>query len=544
MSGFMDALVPYAMERANIAGGVIVVVKDGGVLFSKGYGWADVAKRIPVIADQTLFRPGSVTKLFTWTAVMQLVEQGKLSLDRDVNDYLDFRIPPKFGQPITIRNLMTHTPGFEDGLSEAFVKTPEELVPLHDYLAKHMPARIFPPGKVVAYSNYGASLAGYIVQRVSGEPYNDYIAHHILLPLGMGHSTFSQPLPPALQASMSQGYLTASDEKTIPFEIIQTAPAGAMSATGTDLAPFMIAHLQDGVYAGATILKPETARLMHSPQSQMAPGMNGYDLGFYDENRNGLRIIGHAGDTAPFHSDLHLLLDKGVGLFMSFNSLGTQGEAGKVRDYVFRHFLDRYYPYIPPEEKTVADPQRDAARVAGYYGSSRRIDSGLRVLGAFSQAAVTARPDGTVEIDALKDLGGTPLRWREVGPLTYRETDGQTHLKFVTDETGNVAYWISDEFIPVMIFQRLHGLRAANVAKFMSYGWTSALLLTVTVWFGGWIVRRRFRTNLSLTKQQQQLRLVSRIGAVVVLAMAGAWFGFLALLEEADGDASVNKWLI
>jgi hypothetical protein len=229
---------------------------------------------------------------------------------------------------------------------------------------------------------------------------------------------------------------------------------------------------------------------------------------------------------------------------MSFNSLGTEGESGKLRESVFWHFLDRYYPYTPPTEKTVADPNRDAARVVGYYGSSRRIDSGLRILGALSQTAVTARPDGTIEIDALKDLGGTPLRWREVGPLTYREVGGQTHLKFVLDDAGNVDYWISDAFIPVMIFQRLHGLHAANLAKLMSYGWAIALLLSIAVWFAGWIVRRRFRTNLPLTGQPRRLRLVSRIGAVVVLGMAGAWFGFLALLEDADGDASANKWLI
>src|SRR5882757_9311572 len=219
LATFMDALVPYAVQRGSIAGGLLVVVKDGRILFAKGYGYADVDKRIPVVADQTLFRPGSVSKLFTWTAVMQLVGAGKLDLDHDVNEYLDFKIPPKFGQPFTLRHLLTHTPGFEDGISEAFVKRQEQLVPLRDYMMKHMPERIFPPGKLVAYSNYGASLAGYIVQRISGEPYANYIANHILEPLGMQHSTFVQPLPPDLQAHMSNGYITASDEKPIPFEL-------------------------------------------------------------------------------------------------------------------------------------------------------------------------------------------------------------------------------------------------------------------------------------------------------------------------------------
>jgi CubicO group peptidase (beta-lactamase class C family) len=540
---FMDGLVPYAIHRGSIAGGVIVVVKDGGILFAKGYGYADVEKRIPVVADQTLFRPGSVSKLFTWTAVMQLVGQGKLDLDRDVNEYLDFKIPPKFGQPITLRNLLTHTPGFEDGISEAFVKKQEQLVPLHDYLARHIPARIFPPGKIVAYSNYGASLAGYIVQRMSGEPYADYIAKHILEPLGMQHSTFVQPLPPALQAHMSEGYITASDEKPIPFEFIETAPAGALSATGTDMARFMIAHLQDGKYDDTSILKPEIARLMHSPQSRMAPGMNGFDLGFYQENRNGLRIIGHAGDTTPFHSDLHLLLDQNVGIFMSFNSLGKDAEAGRLRENLFRAFLDRYFPYTPPEENTVADPKPDAARVAGYYESSRRIESALRVLSALDQSSVTARPDGTIEVSMLKDLSETPKRWREVGPLTYREIGGQTHLKFVTDADGRIAYWISDDFIPVELFQRVYGLRSLTVFKVMWAGLIAAALLTIAIWLGGWITRRRFHTTLKLTVGQRRLRLASRIGAIVLLVMVLGWFGFLETLTATFGDSSVNTLL-
>jgi CubicO group peptidase (beta-lactamase class C family) len=195
---FFDGLMPYALARGDIAGSVLVIVKDGKILFAKGYGYSDVATRKPVIPDQTLFRPGSVSKLFTWTAVMQLVQAGKIDLDRDVNDYLDFKIPEKFGKPITMRNLMTHTPGFEEGISKAFVQKSNELFPLRDYLMQHMPARIYPPGKVVAYSNYGCSLAGYIVQRLSGEPYADYIAHHILTPLGMLHSTFVQPLSASL----------------------------------------------------------------------------------------------------------------------------------------------------------------------------------------------------------------------------------------------------------------------------------------------------------------------------------------------------------
>jgi CubicO group peptidase (beta-lactamase class C family) len=544
VGAFMDGLVPYGIEHGDVAGGVVVIVKDGKILFAKGYGFADVAKRAPVIPDQTLFRPGSVSKLFTWTAVMQQVEAGKLDLDTDVNQYLDFKIPPAFGKAITLRNLLTHTPGFEDNARAAFLENPSDLIPLRDYLLAHMPARIYPPGKVVAYSNYGASVAGYIVQRVSGEPFADYIANHILEPLGMDHSTFVQPLPARLAPDMAEGYLNASDKKTRPFEIIETAPAGALSATGTDMARFMIAHLQDGSYSGATILKPETAKLMHSPQSMMAPGMPGFCLGFYQEDRNGVRVISHEGDTYPFHSNLHLLLDKNVGIFMSFSSLGKDADVGKVRQAVFRKFMDRYYPYAPPEEKTIADPKPDAARVAGFYQFSRRTESALRILTAPGQIAATVHPDGTIEISALKDLAGNPKQWREVGPLMYREVNGQAHLKFVTDASGAVDYWVSDDFIPVLTFQRTHGLKQLSFFKVLASGFVAAIVLTVIIWFGGWLIRRRVHATLALTPQQRQLRTASRIGAVLVLLMLGAWLWFVVRVEAVNGAQSANKWLV
>ena len=539
---FFDSLVPYAIQRADIAGGVIVVVKDGKILFAKGYGYADVAKRKPVIADQTLFRPGSISKTFTWTAVMQLVGEGKIDLDADVNRYLDFKIPEKFGKPITMRDLMTMTPGFEDTVHDEFVSTPQELFPIGEYVKKDLPTRIFPPGKIVAYSNYGATLAGYIVERLSGEPFDQYIADHIFKPLGMDHSTFQQPLPAALVPNMSVGYHTASDKQTIPFESVEIAPAGSLTSSGTDMARFMIAQLSDGQYDGASILSPAMTKLMHSPQSRMAPGMNGYDLGFYQENRNGLRIIGHAGDTNAFHSDMHLLLDKHVGVFMSFNSAGKDGAAEQVRTALFRAFLDRYYPYTAPQEKTVTDPKADAARVAGWYLSSRRIVSGLRLAYALTQTQVTANPDGTIKIAALTDLSGTPRTWREVGPLTYREVGGQTHTKFVTGKNGRIRYWISDDFLPVMVFQPVHGMRSFGLLKPMGTAFIVVLLLALAIWIGGAIVRRRMRAKLVLTRGEFWWRLASRLGVIMQLVLLFAWFEMFNFVF-ATASGKLNGYL-
>jgi CubicO group peptidase (beta-lactamase class C family) len=534
---FMDGFVPYAIHSADIAGATVAVVANGRIIFAEGYGVADMRTRRPVLPDRTLFRVASISKLFTWTAVMQLVQAGKLDLDRDVNDYLDFRIPEKFG-PITLRNLMTHTAGFEETFAEGVAKSPSDILPYREYLAKHVPPEIFPPGKIVAYSNYGAVLTGYIVQRVSGEPFDEYIARHILQPLGMTHSTFDQPPPPVLAKDLSRGYLKASDDKPVPFVYSNIAPAGALCSTAVDMAHFMIAQLEGGSYNGASIMSPATTQLMHTPQSRMAPGMNGFDLGFYQENRNGLRIIGHGGDLLDFHSDLHLLLDKDVGLFVSFNTEGKDFAAITVRDALFQAFLDRYYPYTPPVEPTLPHPQADAARVAGWYiPSIQWQSSGIRVVEGLEQARVIALPSGEIEMSPLlRNLAGAPEHWREVGPLSYREVGGQEHLKFVTDSDGHVAYWISDHLIPVAVYQRVHGLEQNGAITWMGGVCLAVLVLTVVIWIGGGILRRRFKAPLRVTLHEKRLRLASRIGAVLMLAIVCAWQYLFAVVNDVKGS--------
>ncbi|MES2402974.1 MAG: serine hydrolase domain-containing protein, partial [Pseudomonadota bacterium] len=444
LSTFFGGMVPYMLARGDIAGGAIAVVKDGKVLFVHGYGYADLKSRAPVSTATTLFRIGSVSKLFTWTAVMQLIERHKLDLDRDINDHLDFKIPPRFGKPITLRDLMTHTPGFEDTARDLLPETAAGTNLAH-YLKAHIPARIFPPSKVVAYSNYGAGLAGYIVQRVSGEPFDAYIQRHILEPLDMRHSTFAQPLPANLAPLLAKGYATASDGDAKPFELANPAPAGAMTSSALDMANFMIAQLQDGRFGDTQILQPQTAELMHSPQHTSAPGLNGFDLGFYQENRNGQRIISHGGDTIVFHSDLHLLLDANVGLFMSFNSAGKNGAVNDVRSAIFHAFLDRYFPWHVAPEPAWKGAKADAARVAGSYESSRRNQSALRFLYLLGQASVQALPDGTITVSALTNDAGDALQWREIGPLHYREVNGQTLLDFVADAHGRILYFAISE---------------------------------------------------------------------------------------------------
>lgn len=525
VEAFLDGFVPMQLERENIAGAVVSVVKDGKVLFAKGYGYSDVEKKKPVSVDGTLFRPGSISKLFTWTAVMQLVEQGKLDLDRDVNAYLDFKIPATWPQPITLRNILTHTTGFEETVKELFVPEGSKLIPIKDYLPNHIPERIFPPGATPAYSNYAATLAGYIVERVSGRPFNDYVAGNIFKPLGMEHSTFVQPLPAELKPLMSSGY-TVGSGKPKPFEMLIPAPAGSLAATASDLSRFMIAHLQNGKFEDARILRPETAQAMHARQAALSPDMNAMALGFYEESRNGHRIIGHGGDTIYFHSDLHLVLDSGVGFYVSYNSAG-KGEISP-RSALWHHFMDRYFPFTQPQAEPVATAAADAAALSGYYMSSRRSDSTfLKATEVFGEVHVTGGADGILTIPLFKDINGETRKWKEIGPMLFRAVNSQDRIAFVRDKDGRLVLIAN---FPAVVFQRASWVDGAPLNRFLIIGSLAVLALTLLFWPVAAVVRRHYRIRLELPPQQRRLRLLVRLVCVADIVFA------LGILLTVSGD--------
>ena len=536
LGAFLDGVMPLELAREDIAGAVVLVVKDGKVLFTKGYGYADVSKRTPVSAESTFFRPGSISKLFTWRAVMQLVEQGKIGLDRDVNDYLDFKIAPEFGKPVTMRDLMTHTPGFEDGLEHFIVANPSDLEPLGYYLKTHQPQRIFPPRITPAYSNYGTTLAGYIVERVSGLSFNDYVEQNIFVPLGMTHSTFRQPPPDSFRATLSNGYQVAS-QPAKPFELFQPWPAGGVSMTAPDMASFMVAQLQDGQFDGKRILRPETARLMHARAFENLPTMNGMALGFYEEIRNGKRIIGHGGDTLYFHSDLHLIPDAGVGFFISFNSTGV----GKMspRSAVWEAFLDRYFPYELPAAETVTSAAQDARTVAGHYLCSRRFETTImKLFSDLDEVKVYPNSDGTISASyagLFTDLNGNPKHFREIKALLFRDDHGQDRIAFKRDDTGELIMVID---YPFMVFQRAHLGEDSQIVQAVLVSSVAVLLLTLLLWPIGALLRWHYGKKLALTPQQRWLRILVRIVCACDLILAFAFIAFfLAHTKDLSGTS-------
>ena len=540
---FLDALIPSQLRNRNIAGAVVSVVKDGRVLFQKGYGYADIEEKKPVRPDQTLFRPGSISKLFTATAVMQLVEQGKLDLERDVNDYLDFPIPKTYPQPVTLRQLLTHTAGFEETLKNLFVANQTHLKPLSAYLVNEMPARIFPPGKIPSYSNYGFTLAGYIVERVSGEKFERYIDNHILKPLAMNNSTFDQPLPPQLASQMSKAYLSAS-KKPRDFEFVQATPAGALTTTAADMTRFMLAFLQDGAVDGVAILKPETVRKMETRQFGFHSMLPGVGITFMEYLLNPVRIIGHGGDTVYFHSDMILVPEAHLGYFLSYNTLGKP--VGGGRGEVWRALVNRYFPATGQSKPDLdeSSAKSDARAVSGFYEGTRRGETTLlKIVALAGQFSVTSDKEGVLQIEGMKNQSGELQRWREIAPLVYREIDGLETIGFRRDASGAVAEMLP--FPAIYEGQRVPWWASKTFIGLVIGGSFLLAFLTALLWPVAVIIRKRYQRPLFSSKSDRVLYFVSRIVCLseVVFILAPV----VVLSQGLEhivilGDA-INPWL-
>ncbi len=533
LEAFLDGVIYSQMDEHNLVGVTLAVVQDGEMILSKGYGYADRENRIPVDPAKTLFRTGSTGKLFAWTAVMQLVEAGLIDLETDINEYLDFEIPNTlYGQgrstspgPITMSHLLTHTAGFEDVAEDLFVLSPERMPTLEGWLKNNIPARIYPPGDVMAYSNYGAALAGYIVELVSGKPFADYIELNITEPLGMRRSTFHQPLPTHLASDMANGYKFFMGQYHMgSFEYIGAQPAGSMSSTAEDMARFMIAHLQGGSYEGKVILQEQTAREMHRQQFTHHPMIDGMTYGFIEETTNGRRVIGHGGNTFLFGTGCYLLPEENVGLFVSYNS-GT----GMERDALFTAFMDRYYPAPRAEEPVPPVGSLDnAAKFLGIYQPARaNYSSVMKLLSVLSAVNIGADQDGYLTLN----LTGEPQQFVEVEPGVYEArfmegTNFVEQIAFVKDSQGRSLMAAGG---PVFNMIKVPWYGSSALAGLILGG---NLLLFITA-VGGWIYASLGRFIRKEKSSAPKPALAGRIAAAACcLLLLVLVFGMVGMLSD------------
>lgn len=519
VSAWLDGFMPFAMEAGDIAGAMVTVVKDGEILANRGYGYSDLANDEIVNPSETLFRPGSISKLFVWTAVMQLVEQGRIDLDVDVNTYLDFELTTNRGI-VTMRHLMTHTPGFQEVLKDLFVENQAyEDSDLRTYLVTHIPQQIYKPGEIPSYSNYATSLAGYIVERLSGEPFAVYVENYIFGPLGMTKSSFRQPLPEALAANMSRGYLSASDGNAQSFEIIVPMPAGALSSTGDDIAKFMIAYLNEG----AGLMLPETANQMLTTLDNQFPPINGTALGFYREDRNGLNIVSHGGDTMLFHSNMSLLLDHGVGLYVSVNSTGGPA-APPLRSSLLAEFTDRYFPYESDPSEALPSAIEHSAIAAGLYESSRAAEGNATAfLRYVSQLRVSATADGALMTPYLPGLSGTGELMIEIAPWVWQSKSGRRFAARV--DNGVVTALATDPalftFTPVPWYRSSAWLNPALMGAIV------IILLTIIAWPVRAFARWRFNVAFPYQGKRKIAYRLAPLAALLTFLYIMSWGIFM-----------------
>lgn len=540
LEAFIDGLVKPMMATNASPSGTVAIRKGGELIFAKGYGYQDLDEQIPVDPARTLFRPGSTSKLFTWISVMQLVEQGKLDLDTDVNTYLEnFQIRDTFDEPITLRHILTHTAGFEDGaLGYLILDDPERIMPLAESMERYQPERVNPPGKQTAYSNYATSVAGLIVSNVSGMPFNDYLQQNIFGPLGMQSSTFVEPLPAGLAEHMAKSYkLEAGRFVEKPFEIISNfGPAGALSGTATDLARFGQAILNGGEFDGVRIIGADTLDLMLSRAFTHDDRLMGMALGFYEEEHNGTRLVGHGGDTVYFHSYLGIDKTHDLTFFVSFAASG----GGAVRSAFTPAFYDEFFP----EEKTRPEAPDDfmdrAAKYAGTYGFWRSNFSKIeKAAGLGGGVKVAPTEDNTLVVV----LGDKAKQYVEVDDNLFRELNPDLSLiagikpallAFQEDDAGNITGFVMDG-LPFMSLRKLP-FYATGPFNFALLGF--AMLVFVAVVLRRWYQRAAIKSQPvadrvaigSAVYASAANLLVVIIGAIVITIVQDELFSGIPLL--------------
>ena len=451
IESFMDEFFDEQMEALHIPGAAVVVVQDGKIMFSKGYGYADLETQMPVDPERTIMRAGSVSKLVTATAAMQMVENGQMELDSNINQYLsDFQLTDLQYGPVTLHQLLTHTAGFEDNPVGTASLNQDDLLPLGAFLQSNVPQQALRPGEIHSYSNFSLAFAGHLVEK------RKYTDQNIFAPLEMSSTSFEQPLPSTLAADLATGYFF-NGETYEPggFLYTQTGPASALSTTAHDMAKFMLAHLQGGSYGGTQVLQSGTASMMQEQQFTHHGSLPGMAYGFKERYINGERVIGHGGDIGTYSSQMILHTEDGWGFYVQYNTFSDA-----LRERLIASFMDRYYP--ASEDNTLTQTLElsddELARFAGPYRWVRHSRSTIGKLVALIPGPVNVIIEANNNTLSLKFFGAdAEWRFAPTGPMTFTQIEGGVQpigdlefdlgstLVFREDNAGNIDF----AFVPL-----------------------------------------------------------------------------------------------
>jgi CubicO group peptidase (beta-lactamase class C family) len=479
LEAFVEGAVGYLRREHGLAALSVAVVKDDAVLFARGFGVSDLAAGREADGD-TLFRIGSVSKTFTWTAVMMLAERGRLDLDADVNAYLrDVRVAPAFGQPVTLRHLMHHRAGFEDSM-RLFAVADGDTRTLAELLAEHQPKRVYPPGARTSYSNWGSALAAQIVEDVAGEPYGEFLRREMLEPLGMHNTTWTAPgaLDAATRARLATGYRKGPGALEVQgyMQIGAYWPAGGIASSAAEMARWMRFHLNRGELDGVRLMRADTHAQMWTRAFDDRPLAADVAHGFQDRPYRGLRSYGHGGGTAAFLTNMVLVPELGLGVFLSQNSTSSASPIRWLPDQVIDQVAG--FKAVPALAVEAGDAGA-AAEFAGSYLQNRRVFSSFAaVLGTAGVAKVTPLSGDVLLLSA----GGESVQYRRLeGQRDTFEAAGGQRVAFLRDGGGRVAA-LADS----MGVHTLEKVGALGNPQTLFLAMGAAGLLTLTTLLGFW----------------------------------------------------------
>jgi CubicO group peptidase (beta-lactamase class C family) len=443
LARFVDPLISAQMSKEQIPGAVFILVQNGRVVYERGYGLANLTNRKPVDPEKTIWRIGSISKVFTATASVQLADRGKYKLTDDVNRYLrKFKVPATYPEPVTFQNLLTHTAGFDEIRPGTRADTEAELLPLGDFLATKL-IRLRPPGRVISYSTYGMTLAGHVVEQVSGLDFETYMTRNIWLPLGMTRTNIA--VPDSLKSDLAQGYeLDGGVNKPAMWEWYHTTPASSINGSASDMGRFMIAHLQNGRYGNVRILSESAARDMHRQHATSHPKLAGFAYGFYEDFTNGERILEHGGNVEGFAAQMVLLPEHGIGFFIA-----SQHEPARLKDVIRQAILDHYFPAkeMPRPAVPMAGYRDRVQRFAGTYELNQFCHSCGSDRREYPRIEVKANADGSISIT------GQPEPLVEVSPLFFLRRSGAGRpAAFREDPSGRITQLAGDAWI---VFEKI-----------------------------------------------------------------------------------------
>jgi len=478
---YFDEHLNELLKKYQVPGGIVSVVKDDKVYFAKGFGYTDPAKKIPVNADTMSFRIGSVTKTFTATAVMQLVEQGKIDLNADINKYLKgFKIVGKNGKKITVHNLLTHTAGFDESLDHFITDPGKKHIPLKVYVKKYIPARVIEPGVESIYSNYGFGLLGYIIEEVSGQSYEQYMQQHVFNPLEMKHTTLTVPKNGVKSYEVKNGKYAS-----VKATDLNIRPAGTIWTTASDLSNYLMGQLQTGKYKGV-LMNEETSNEMQTAHFKAHPGVAGFGYNFYEDMLWKEHVpVQHGGSTEGFRAHIYLIPDLKFGVAMSTNS--TEGRM--IFTDFFKQFHKDFFPqsYENKISSNLTSKKDLNKALSGSYIMTRHVHHGpgkLIQLLNLPENKIKAIDKGIIE---LKDSHGQKTVFIEQEKNLFAEENGPDTIAFYKTPEGDTHYSISS--LPIS-FEKVTGMQHASSKLILFFVIVIPALLAIFFYPIGWIGRK------------------------------------------------------